>query len=136
MAGVPATKSRPYLKSYWNTSLTALHKNVKYYRKLWIKKGRPRGKDYTSFIGYKNAKTEFRKAQRRAVYDEETKDLKQLENEYDVDKSKFYGKISSRIKNKSVGKNVLEVEGKLIADEDELLTVVCTVSFRRSLYNV
>ena len=61
----------------------------------------------------------------------ETKDLKQLENEYDVDKSKFYGKISSRIKNKSVGKNVLEVEGKLIANEDELLTVVCTVSFRR-----
>ena len=53
----------------------------------------------------------------------ETKDLKQLENEYDVDKSKFYGNISSRIKNKSVGKNVLEVDGKLIDDEDELLTV-------------
>ena len=120
---VPTTKFKPHLKSYWNKSLTSLNKNIKHYRTIWIKDGKPRSRQYQSFVNYKYAKQQFRKAQRRAIYDEETTCFRKMEKQYDVDRSAFTRKISRRRGKKETGHVALKVDGRYVDDEDGLLTV-------------
>ncbi len=63
---------------------------------------------------YKNAKGDFRKAQRRAIFDEEMKDLEQLEKEHDIDRSDFFRKISSMTKQPQNTNDALLEDGKCI----------------------
>ena len=60
---IPIGKAKPYLKSYWNGSLTSLNKIVKQLRKIWIQNGQPRGREHQCFVNYKNAKQEYRRPQ-------------------------------------------------------------------------
>ncbi len=123
LAAVPSRKPKPYLKSYWNTSLKTLSKNVKKARRAWIVDGRPRGQEFQSFVNYKQANREFRKAQRRAIYEEESKSIQKLEKQYDIDRSTFMQKVSHQRKKKDSRNLTLEVDGRLIEDDDGLLEV-------------
>ena len=75
LSSVPIKKPKPFSKRYLNPNLSALKKKVELCRRTWLKNGKHRGRNYQSFIEYKNAKRVFRRAQRRAIYDEEMKDL-------------------------------------------------------------
>ena len=121
---VPSRKPKPYLKIYWNASLKSLIKNVRECRRAWIADGRPRNVENELFVNYKQAKKEFRKAQRRAIYEEETKSFQRLEEQYDVDRSMFMKRVSRQRKERDFPNQLtLEVGGRLIEDEDELLEV-------------
>lgn len=123
LSTIPIGKAKPYLKSYWNVSLTSLKKKVKQLRKIWIQNGQPRGREHQCFSNYKNAKQEFRKAQRRAIYEEDTTCQKHLEEQYDVDRSRFFKNISCMRKKNTAAKNILEIDGNCVDDEDELLSI-------------
>ena len=114
LSSVPIKKSKSFLKHYWNTNLSALNKKVKLCRKTWLRNGKPRGQNYQCFMEYKNAKGDFRKAQRRAIFDEEMKDLEQLEKEHDIDRSDFFRKISCMTKQPQNTNDALLVDGKCI----------------------
>ena len=93
-------------------------------RRAWIADGRPRNVEDESFVNYKQARKEFRKVQRRAIYEEETKLFQRFEEQYDVDRSMFMKKVSNQRKKRDFPNQLtLEVCGRLIEDEDELLKV-------------
>ena len=120
---VPQTRARPHLKKYWNESLTVLNRNVKQLWNRWKKAGKPRGNEHSSFVSYKKAKQEFRKAQRQAVYKEEAIYFESLQKEYDVDHSIFLRKVSRTCKGKKTTNDYILVDGKRVEDDDELLDV-------------
>ncbi|CAB4033019.1 Hypothetical predicted protein [Paramuricea clavata] len=123
LSSMPIKKSKPLLKRYWNTNLLALNKKFKLCRRTWLRNGKPRGRNYQSYIEYKNLKRDFRKAQRRAIYDEEMKDLEYLEKEHDIDRSDFFRKISRMTKQSQNTNDALLVDGKRIDVEQELLSI-------------
>ncbi len=123
LSSVPIKKPKPFLKRCWNINLSALNKKVKLSRKTWLRNGKPRGWNYQCFMEYKNAKRDFHKAQRRAIYDEEVKDLEQLEKEHDIDRSDFFRKISRITEQPQNTNDALLMDGKRIDDEDELLSI-------------
>ena len=62
---LPKLKRNKGLKPYWDSSLNCLSKQSKKARSEWIKGGRPRDSDSQLYIKYKDAKRQFRKAQRQ-----------------------------------------------------------------------
>ena len=120
---VPKRMPKPYVKSYWNMELTALRRHVSHCRKLCIEQGKPRGKQFECFSNYKDAKREFRKAQRRAIYMEEVKNFESLENQHDVDRCSFYRKISKKSQTANIPGGVLMENGVRITEKREVLDI-------------
>ena len=122
-SSVPYKKPKPHLKSYWNSNLTSLNKKAKHFWKTWIKDGRPRGSQYASFKNYKQAKQEFRNAQRRAIFEEESNDFHKLERQYDIDKSVFDNKVTRSCRKTVNNNEFLQIDGKRVESTEELLEV-------------
>ena len=57
---IPKPKYKPFIKPYWNSTLTKLHKDMNMKRKMWLSENRPRGRDSPSCNNYKIAKNTFR----------------------------------------------------------------------------
>lgn len=65
---VPTKDFKPIRKHYWSPTLTsALNRKVKLCWRKWSHEGKPRDNRKQSFIDYKSAKRNFRKAQHQAV---------------------------------------------------------------------
>ena len=62
----PTKKFNSYLKPYWNTELSSLHKDMKTKRRSWLEDGKSRNCNNTSYLAYKTAKREFRRKHRQA----------------------------------------------------------------------
>lgn len=120
---VPKKNVKPHVKRYWNAELTNLRRNVSKSRRIWIENGKPRGTRFESFANYKNAKREFRKAQRRAIYTDEIKRFENLENLHDHDRSLFYRQISKSSSRRSPCGSVLMENGVRITDPREVLNI-------------
>ena len=56
---LPTTKFRPYLKPYWDRALKDLHAAMREKRRVWVREGRPRGRNYVSYNEYKCSKQLF-----------------------------------------------------------------------------
>ena len=98
---VPTKDFKPMRKHYWSPTLTsALNRKVKLCWRKWSHEGKPRDNRKQSFIDYKRAKRDFRKAQRQAIHENEIASFEQLERQHDIDRSKFYNKISKLKKRK------------------------------------
>ena len=114
---------KSHKKSYWNFNLTNLRKEVIYYRNIWLNEGKPRGRYYSSFSNFKEAKRRFRNAQRKAVYEDEIQNFEKFENLHDTDRSSFFRTISRTNNNKAPAGTVLEVDGKRVDDENDVLDI-------------
>lgn len=61
----PKKKFKRFLKPYWNQELGNLHREMKIKRGAWIKDGKPRNPNYSSYFQYKSAKRDFRRSHRK-----------------------------------------------------------------------
>ena len=64
---LPYKSYRPFLKPYWDQALKDLHRVMRSKRRIWILNGRPRGRQYDSYLQYKQSKCAFRSYHRKRV---------------------------------------------------------------------
>ena len=62
---LPKSKFNKFTKPYWTKEVKEAHTISRNLRRIWINENRPRGRQYQSYLNYKNAKANFRKLQRQ-----------------------------------------------------------------------
>ena len=93
---LPKTKFRPYLKPYWDRALKDLHAAMREKRRVWVREGRPRGRNYVSYNEYKSSKRLFR-AHHRACAERFLLELNaEIDQAAEVDSNLFWKKVNSR----------------------------------------
>ena len=92
---IPKTKFRKFLKPYWNSELSSLHKNMTTLRKLWVDSFRPRDNS-TVYNNYKSAKCAFRRCHRRATDNYLIKLNVEIDKASELDSSTFWKIIKMR----------------------------------------
>ena len=109
---LPCISYKKHIKPYWNSKLNGLKKSVGMKYKLWIREGKPRGRDNKTFHEYKEAKRLFRKEQRCCIKEYESKEYDEIVKEHELDYDKFWRLINRR---KRCAKNapILEVNNKI-----------------------
>ena len=121
---IPTRVFKPVRKHYWNPTLTSLNREVKTCWRKWLYEGKPRDNNNQFFKDYKKAKYNFRKAQRQAIHEDEVNDFVKLERQHDIERSKFYNRISKLKKPKRVNNGeVLEIDGNRVSNNSEVLDV-------------
>ena len=118
---VPTKDFKPIRKHYWSLTLTSLNRKVKLCWRKWSHEGEPRDNRKQSFIDYKSAKRNFQKAQRQAIHENEIASFEQLERQHD--KTGVNSTISKLKKRKGNKGDPLDVDGKRIDNDSELLDV-------------
>ena len=120
---IPKTKFKPYLKPYWNANFKQLHYEVRKCRREWSGAGRPRSRDNTLFLRYKEAKRKFRKELRKKALEHEINDYDELQRVFEVDRSEFHKRVSKRSSTRDKSGNALEIDGNLVTDRKEVLGI-------------
>jgi exonuclease III len=80
---IPMCSYNPHTKPYWNSTVNDAHKNEMELRIRWIKEGRPRGMQHTSYTEYKRAKHHFRRCQESASQEFIRKTNEDIDSCYD-----------------------------------------------------
>ena len=109
---LPCISYKKHIKSYWNRKLNGLKKAVVKKYNLWIREGKPRGRDNITFHDYKEAKRLFRKEQRYCIKEYESKEYEEIVKDHEVDYERFWRLINRR---KQCTKNapILEVNNEI-----------------------
>ena len=117
----PTKKFKSYLKPYWNTELSSLHKDMKTKRRSWLEDGKPRNCNNASYLAYKTAKREFRRKHRQASVIYIRTKMEEIDKLAEVDSTLFWRHVNSRRKksNNSVGVQ-LNFNGKIISSSKEI----------------
>ena len=93
---LPHTKFSKTLKPYWDQSLKYLNQDKKTARRNWERAGKPRDPDNPIWVAYKQSKREFRKEQRRKVYQYEQSNIEKLVHSETIDQRYFWYIINKR----------------------------------------
>jgi hypothetical protein len=120
---LPCKRNRPILRPYWNNDLKNARTKSRECRRKWIVEGRPGNSDNAAFREYKAAKCEFRKLLRRKCFEHERNEFSNMDEFYDKDRSRFQKEISAKQKSYSGVCNELKIDGRLITEKEELLSV-------------
>lgn len=91
-------------KPYWTHNLKCLSKRKKRIMEIWRLAGRPRNKENVIWCEYKFVKREFRREQRKSMYEYEIKNMKEFAEHSEIDVKYFWHlvNLSRKIKNKTV----------------------------------
>ncbi|CAC5420909.1 unnamed protein product [Mytilus coruscus] len=87
---LPYSIFKPYLKPYWNKSLTHLRDIMRLNRIEWLKNCNCHDIKCDAFYHYKQAKRAFRDAQRSVIYEYESAITQKIENDIDVDQKSVW----------------------------------------------
>ena len=87
-------------------------------RAKWIQAGFPRQRSNTFYMKYKKLKCEYRREQRRAAWEFQTKEFDDIGSLQDLDNEKFWRLLhnKARGKNKKKEKMSLKIDGEFITD--------------------
>ena len=109
---LPCISYKKHIKPYWNRKLNGLKKTVVKKYNLWIREGKPRGRDNITFHDYKEAKRLFRKEQRYCIKEYESKEYEEIVKDHELDYERFWRLINRR---KQCTKNapILEVNNEI-----------------------
>ena len=94
---LPSNVYNKSLKPYWDKDLTALSRSKRNTRAVWINAGKPRNINSEEYVSYKQSKREFRKQQRRRVYDMQNRNMLEFSETQDLD-SKYFWHIVNKQK--------------------------------------
>ena len=95
---IPKPRYKPYIKPYWNKTLSVLHKNMIYKRNKWLNENRPRGAQFKSYAEYKQTKSEFRRRHRECVVDYMKSMEAELDKSAEIDSNAFWKIVNKRRK--------------------------------------
>ncbi len=99
LASSQLPKRRPSkAKSYWNPALSTLSRDKKAAWRLWVQAGSPRTPDSVAWRRYQEAKRDFRREQRRAMYQTDLDYIKRVEENAWIDQRSFWGLVNRRYK--------------------------------------
>ena len=96
----PSSKFKHFLKPYWDDELKSACKMSKVKRRVWILSGKPRGKEYLTYVEYKDAKRVLRKLHRNKVLQYISTLHEEIDRYAEID-SKLFWKCINRRRNKS-----------------------------------
>lgn len=83
-------KKTSHLKPYWSAELTVLTKKQKAVWRQWVQEGRPRHQDNNTWNLYKQAKKDFRRAQRQTEQNYVFSQIDRLCKESELDQRGFW----------------------------------------------
>ena len=95
---LPVTKFNPHTKPYWTPEVKHAHAQSRSKRRAWIADGRPRGREFTSYTNYKQAKRSFINAQQEASEEYINKAYRDIDEAAGCDIRLFWKLISKRKK--------------------------------------
>ena len=118
---LPKKSFKHFLKPYWNQELTDLHKKMKLYRSAWIKYGKPRQPNQTTYTDYKRAKRCFRQCHRKHVHAYLQGQIEEIDRLAEVDSAHFWRLVKARRKesNSSPGSEMI-FEGRTANSAKEI----------------
>jgi endonuclease/exonuclease/phosphatase family metal-dependent hydrolase len=119
---VPKSRYCPHRRPYWTDSLKGLHAKKSQLRIVWIQEGRPRGRQYPSYVNYKTAKQNFAKTLVKTAYDFEQKKYHHLSSSHDTDIRRFWKYIKS-CKGSSNSLHTIRDEDNVYQTPDQLLVM-------------
>ena len=117
---LPKIKFNKGLKPYWDTNLNSFSKDNKKARADWIREGKPREAGNRFYINYKNAKRQFRKAQRQKKSDYETKCIKELCETQELDEKYFWFNVNKNKKKSNRVNPIQDESGKLLTEASQI----------------
>ena len=119
---LPRVKFKSYIKPFWNEELKVLRKSVMAARAEWKQAGSPRQRSSILYMKYKKLKCEYRREQRRAIWEFQRKEFNEIGNTQDLDNEKFWRLINNKARGKNKkGKDMsLEVDGEFITDPKQM----------------
>ena len=119
---LPRVKYKSYIKPFWNEELKVLRKSVMAARAEWKQAGSPRQRSSILYMKYKKLKCEYRREQRRAIWEFQRKEFNEIGNTQDLDNEKFWRLINNKARGKNKkGKDMsLEVDGEFITDPKQM----------------
>ncbi len=93
---LPTVKFKKHIKPFWNKKLKDLRKSAMAARAEWVKAGSPRQCSNILYIKYKKLKCEYRREQRKAVWEYERKESNDIGNLKDLDNEKFWRLLNNK----------------------------------------
>ena len=90
---LPRNRFKKFLKPKWTAEVAPFHAAMRAARVMWIKRGRPRDENDTSYTNYKQAKTIFRNKLRNVYLKVELDFFQEIDNAASVDHNKFWSLI-------------------------------------------
>ena len=97
---LPQIRFDKRLKPYWNKDLTSLSKSKKQTRYDWIKQGRSKDPNNSTYIDYKESKRLFRKEKRRLQFEYKKKCMNELFQCQELDNRYFWYLVNRKNKRK------------------------------------
>ena len=118
---LPKKSFKHFLKPYWNQELKDLHKKMKLYRSAWIKCGKPRQPNQTTYTDYKRAKGCFRQCHKKHVHAYLQGLIEETDRLAEVDSAHFWRLVKARCKesNSSPGSEMI-FEGHIANSTKEI----------------
>ena len=98
---LPSNVYNKALKPYWNKDLTALSKSKRNSRSVWVSAGKPRNMDSRALQSYKQSKREFRKQQRRRIYEMQNRNMTEFSESQELDSKYFWYVVNKHKKHRS-----------------------------------
>lgn len=117
----PRKRYKSYLKPYWTTDLTELHKSMMNRRKSWVDAGKPRGSNHVVYSLYKASKRHFRRKHRQASEAFMKSQFDEIDRLAEVDHQMFWHHVNSRRKRScsSAGSNI-NFGGRTVFNERDI----------------
>ena len=116
---LPHITFKKHLKPYWNAVLTETHREMMFYRTIWINEQRPRGVNFSSYVNYKSAKDCFRRELRKAYENHILSVSEEIEGFIEINQKRAWSIINSR-RTKNTSVISLKNNGKHITDPTEV----------------
>ena len=107
---LPRVQYKKHIKPYWNNCLKDAKRSVMTARAKWKREGSPRASENVYYRQYKKAKTAYRKAQRRAVWEYERKEFDDIANSIELDHETFWKLIKTKVRRKKKKQKVVALE--------------------------
>ena len=95
---LPKKSFKRFLKPYWNLELQGLHRKMKLYRNAWVKSGKTRQPNQTTYTDYKSAKRNFRQCHRKHANVYLQGQLEEIDRPAEVDSAHFWRLVNARRK--------------------------------------
>ena len=92
----PRSNFKRFLKPYWDSELRSACKKSKAKHRQWVRNGKPRGNNFSTYTEYKDAKRDFRKIHRKKVLDYMSKLHEEIDRYAEIDSKLFWQCIKRR----------------------------------------
>ena len=95
---LPKKSFKRFLKPYWNLELQGHHRKMKLYRNAWVKCGKPRQPNQTTYTDCKSARRNFRQCHRKHANAYLQGQLEEIDRLAEVDSAHFWWLVNARCK--------------------------------------